>query len=349
MGDSKFRKSMQTILITGGAGFIGVNLASHFLKQKNSKIIIFDNLSRLGAQGNLKWIKQNAPANSLEFVKANLKNYQKLKNCVKRSDKILHMAAQVAVTLSVKNPREDFESNCLGTFNLLEAMRETKSQAPMIYASTNKVYGDMEELKIKKLKYRYAYQDYAQGITEQRQLDFHSPYGCSKGAADQYVRDYSRIYGLNTIIFRQSCIYGPRQMGHEDQGWVAWFAIASLLKKRLTVYGDGKQVRDVLYIDDLVRAMEMAISKIQKIKGRIYNIGGGPKNTMSLLELIGYLEKFLGRKIKYGFDDWRPGDQKVYVSNIQKAQKEFGWEPKIVPKQGVENLVRWVKDNQKLF
>ncbi|MEW6171422.1 MAG: GDP-mannose 4,6-dehydratase [Candidatus Omnitrophota bacterium] len=203
--------------------------------------------------------------------------------------------------------------------------------------------------KIIKTKNRYKYKNYPNGIPENRILDFHSPHGCSKGAADQYVRDYSRIYGLKTVVMRQSCIYGPHQFGVEDQGWVAWFTIASVLNKKITIYGDGKQVRDVLHVDDLFNVWDLAVKKINKIQGEIYNVGGGPKNTMSLLELIEFLEKFQNKKIKYKFSDWRPGDQPVYISDIQKIREELNWQPKISVKTGVKSLYDWVSNNKNLF
>ncbi|MFH1663557.1 MAG: NAD-dependent epimerase/dehydratase family protein, partial [archaeon] len=227
------------------------------------------------------------------------------------------------------------------------AVRKSKSNPVIIYSSTNKVYGGMEDIKITERNSRHEYQDIPDGIKEDRLLDFHSPYGCSKGTGDQYARDYSRIYGLNSVVFRQSCIYGKRQFGIEDQGWVAWFTIASVLGRKITIYGDGKQIRDVLYADDLVKAFDLATQKIKQAKGKIFNIGGGPKNIMSLLELISFLGEFTGKKIEYSFDDWRPGDQPVYVSNIEKAEKEFGWKPEISAKQGVKLLAEWVKENKK--
>jgi CDP-paratose 2-epimerase len=262
---------------------------------------------------------------------------------------VLHYAAQVAVTTSVTNPREDFEINALGTFNLLEAVRETKSDPIVMYSSTNKVYGGMTDIRIVEKKGRYAYADYPKGISESRLLDFHSPYGCSKGTADQYMIDYQRIYGIRTVVFRQSCIYGYRQFGIEDQGWVAWFTIAAMLGKKISIYGDGKQVRDVLFIDDLLDAYEAAIKNIDRVKGQAFNIGGGYRNTMSLLELLSFLEKFFGKKIPIKYADWRPGDQPVFVCDITKAKKLLGWEPKINPEQGVRKLYEWVKDNKKLF
>jgi len=244
---------------------------------------------------------------------------------------------------------EDFEINALGTFNLLESTRRYSPKATFIYSSTNKVYGEMEDLNIIKNNGRYMYKDLPQGVDETRNLDFHSPYGCSKGAADQYCRDYYRIYGLKTIVLRQSCIYGYRQFGIEDQGWVAWFCIATALGKPITIFGDGKQIRDVLFIDDLIKAFELAYKHRNKACGQVFNIGGGPENTLSLHELIDSLERQKGKKIPVNYDDWRPGDQKVFVGNIAKAKKQLGWEPTVNPTEGVKKLYKWVIDNKELF
>jgi CDP-paratose 2-epimerase len=336
------------ILITGGAGFIGVNCAHYFAK-KGHRVVIFDNLSRKGSDKNLEWIKSEGV---VVFFKGDLRKFVDLVDVFSNNGKfdlILHLAAQVAVTTSVTDPYDDFEINALGTFNLLEATRRYSPNAAFIYSSTNKVYGEMEDLNIIQNNGRYKYKDLAQGVDETRNLDFHSPYGCSKGAADQYCRDYHRIYGLKTIVLRQSCIYGYHQFGIEDQGWVAWFCIATALGKPITIYGDGKQIRDVLFIDDLIKAFELAYKNRNKIAGQIFNIGGGPENTMSLHELIESLEKQKGEKISVSYSDWRPGDQKVFVGNISKAKRELGWQPTIDPTEGVKKLYKWVTENTNLF
>ncbi len=336
-------------LVIGGAGFIGANLADRLAK-KGDEVWVFDNLSRRGTAWNLKWLQKNHK--NVKFVKGDVRKYSDLKNLFNRNkdfDAVFHLAAQVAVTTSVTNPREDFDINALGTFNVLEAIRESKSNPAILYSSTNKVYGGMTDIKIIKKNGRYSYKGLPKGISEERILDFHSPYGCSKGTADQYMIDYSRIYGLKTVVFRQSCIYGYRQFGIEDQGWVAWFTIATMLDKNLTIYGDGMQVRDVLFIEDLLDAYELAIKNIDKVKGQAFNVGGGQKNTMSLLELIKFLEKFFGKKIPLKFADWRPGDQPVFVCDITKAGKKLGWKPKTSPEAGVKKLYEWVKDNKDLF
>lgn len=350
------------VFITGGAGFIGCNTAKRFI-ERGDEVIVFDNLSRSGARLNLEWLKESG---DFKFVKGDIRNYDDIRTVFKQNKDInvvIHLAAQVAVTTSVLNPREDFEINALGTFNILDAIREVycvggkpgkwsrvSDDAPIvIYSSTNKVYGGMEDVEVIEQNDNYEYKDFHNGISESRILDFHSPYGCSKGAADQYVIDYSRIYGLKTASFRQSCIYGYRQFGVEDQGWVAWFTIASVLNKPITIYGNGKQVRDILFIDDLVDAYIKAIENIGKISGKAYNIGGGSKNQISLLELVAFLENLLGRKISYNFDDWRPGDQPVFVCDVRRAKEDFGWEPRTSPKDGVKKLFEWVVANKNIF
>lgn len=334
-------------LITGGAGFIGGNFA-HKLLERGDEVTIYDNFSRKGALDNVSWLVTNHKG--IAVVQGDIRvDTERLSKEVERCDVVYHLAGQVAVTTSVLNPREDFEINALGTLNLLEAIRVSKSRPILIFASTNKVYGGMGDIKIIKDDHRYRYQDIPGGISEERLLDFHSPYGCSKGSADQYVRDYSRIYGLKTVVMRQSCIYGPRQFGVEDQGWVAWFTIASVLSKPITIYGDGKQVRDILFIDDLFNAWDIATKKIRKSSGEIYNIGGGPLNTISLLELLEMLENLMGKKIFTSFSGWRPGDQPVYISDISKASISLGWSPKNTPEKGVTKLFNWVEKNRRLL
>ena len=336
-------------LVTGGAGFIGANLIQRLLAE-NWEVVLVDNLSRSGTQQNVEWLRT---LGDFEFAKVDIRDYDGLKRVVRRNnglDAVFHLAAQVAVTTSVTDPREDFEINALGTFNVLEAIRETGQSPVVFYASTNKVYGGMEDVEIAERETRYEYKDMPGGVPEDRLLDFHSPYGCSKGAADQYIRDYSRIYDIPTVVFRQSCIYGYRQFGIEDQGWVAWFIIAVQKGRPLTIYGDGKQVRDVLFIDDLIDGYLAALDKVDLTRGRIYNIGGGPQNTMSVWREFGPLiEELAGRKIEVKHSDWRPGDQPVFVSDISKAKREFGWEPKVDVRNGVKRLYEWVAENLELF
>jgi len=334
-------------LVIGGAGFIGSNL-THTLLSQGDSVVVLDNLSREGSQKNLDWLLSLHP--NLEFIKADIVTDQELLNqTIKSVDRVYHLAAQVAVTSSVTDPRHDFEINALGTFNVLEALRLFNPKATLIFASTNKVYGAMEDVVLTESDTRYSYRDF-KGISESYPLDFHSPYGCSKGCGDQYVRDYSRIYGLNTIVFRQSCIYGPRQFGVEDQGWVAWFVIALMTQKPITIYGDGKQVRDLLYVDDLISAYQLAADNIQKTRGQVFNLGGGPSNAISIyFDFKILLEKLFNKEIVAPFASARPGDQKIYVTDISKAKKYFNWEPKINVVTGLNNLYQWVKDNLSLF
>jgi len=336
------------ILIIGGAGFIGCNAARYFMT-RGDDVVIVDNLSRKGTPSNLDWLQAEGPC---IFVKADIRDQAAMVRVFRDHgdvDAVIHLAAQVAVTTSVTDPREDFEINAIGTFNVLEAIRTLDLDPIFLYASTNKVYGGIEDATVIDRDGRYEYENLPAGIDENRNLDFHSPYGCSKGAADQYVRDYHRIYGLRTVVFRQSCIYGYRQFGVEDQGWIAWFTIASALGHPITIYGDGKQTRDVLFIDDLVDAFDRAIGGIDACVGGIYNIGGSSKNQLSLHELLAILEKLFGRTIEVGYADWRPGDQKVFISNTAKAEAELGWAPKIGPAEGIERLYRWTTGNIELF
>lgn len=340
---------MRNILITGGAGFIGSNLTNYFLN-KGERVIVFDNLSRSGVEKNLQWLGENFSNNkNFIFVKGDIRNESEINAVVKGVDIVFHIAGQVAVTTSVEQPRPDFEINALGTFNVLEAIRQYGSNPIVLFTSTNKVYGGMEDVAVIEKNNKYLFRDYPEGISEMQNLDFHSPYGCSKGTADQYVHDYSRIYGMKSIVFRMSCQYGIRQFGNEDQGWVAHFVISAVKKKGLTIYGDGKQVRDVLFIDDLIQAFEKAIDAVDVTAGKLYNIGGGPQNILSLLELMDILEQRLGYRVPTIFSDWRPGDQPVYISNIEKAKKDFGWEPTISVNEGLDKLINWVNANSQLF
>lgn len=335
------------LLITGGSGFIGSNVSHHFLT-KGYEVTVFDNFKRKGTRSNLEWIKSLFPA--VTVVEGDIREKNDVLTAVEGQDVIVHLAAQVAVTTSVVDPVSDFEINARGTFNLLEAARKQSHKPIIIFSSTNKVYGGMEDIIIEETKTTYQYKDYPNGISESSTLDFHSPYGCSKGAADQYVRDYYRIYGIPTVVFRQSCIYGPRQFGVEDQGWIAWFIIALTQGKNITVYGDGKQVRDVLYIDDLVRLFDLAVDNIDRVKGQIFNVGGGKENTLAVWSEFGpILEKLFKKKIKATFADWRPGDQKVYVSDITKVKKVLGWEPHIRVEDGIKKLFEWIQANSHLF
>lgn len=338
---------MKSVLITGGAGFIGVNSARHFAG-RGWKVTVLDNLSRRGTEDNLRWLQGQTP---FDFHRIDIRDAEAVSRLVAetRPDALLHLAAQVAVTTSVTDPREDFEINALGTFNVLDAVRRESPETFFINASTNKVYGKMEDLAVEERNGRYEYRDLVEGVDEERPLDFHSPYGCSKGVADQYSIDYARIYGLDTVTFRQSCIYGTRQFGVEDQGWVAWFTIASLLDKPITIYGDGKQIRDVLHVSDLARAYEAAIHRRDAARGQAFNMGGGPKNTLSLLELLEQLQHELKRNIPLNWGDWRPGDQPVFVCNLKKAERLLDWTPQVSAREGVSGLISWVRENRGLF
>jgi CDP-paratose 2-epimerase len=337
---------MKRVLITGGAGFIGTNAALYYLK-RGEYVTIFDNFSRKGSQRNAQFISDEFKSN-LQIIKGDVRDLKnEINTLVKNCDLVLHLAGQVAVTTSVDNPSEDFEINALGTLNVLEAIRKSCNNPVFIYSSTNKVYGDLNVLKIIENETRYHFDKLPFGVSEKMTLDFYSPYGCSKGAADQYVRDYARIYGLNTIVFRQSCIYGPHQFGIEDQGWLAWFMIAVFKNKPITIYGNGKQVRDALYVDDLVSAYDKAFLNISKTKGQIYNIGGGRSNSISIWkEFFPVLEKYFGKKIIPIFDYPRLGDQKIYISDIRKSKNDFCWEPKIDLNTGLDKLYAWIADNK---
>ena len=339
---------MSRILVTGGAGFIGSNV-SHRLLSQGHEVVIYDNLQRQGTEKNVAWLRENH-GQGFSLVQADVRDFPTLQEAVQGCEVVYHLAAQVAVTWSVSDPREDFEINALGTLNLLEAARSIDPPPIVLFTSTNKVYGGMEEVKIVEQETRHAYASLPQGVSEAQPLDFHSPYGCSKGAADQYVRDYARIYGLKTVVFRMSCIYGPRQFGVEDQGWVAHFLISSVMGRPITIYGDGKQVRDILYVDDLVAALELAVERIEVSAGQVYNMGGGPENTMSVwTEFHELLKELLGHEVPVSYDEWRPGDQLVYVSDTGKAQRELGWRARTSVSEGIEKLYRWVVDNKHLF
>lgn len=335
--------------ITGGAGFIGSNYVSRLL-ERGEKVIIYDNLSRAGSTRNLAWLQGKYGEKAFQLIEGDVRDAELLTVSIHSADVIVHLAAQVAVTTSVTNPREDFEINAQGTFNVLEAARLSERNPVFLYASTNKVYGGMEDVQVVEDATRWKYANLPLGCPETQPLDFHSPYGCSKGSGDQYVRDYARIYGLPTLVMRQSCIYGPRQFGVEDQGWVAWMIIAAVTGRPLTIYGDGKQIRDILNVDDLLNAYDAGIDRIAAVKGQVYNLGGGPANTMSIWTEFGpLLEKMLGKPVPVQRSDWRPGDQKVFVADIRKAERDLGWKPKVGVSEGVGVLFEWVKENKNLF
>jgi CDP-paratose 2-epimerase len=337
----------QRILITGGAGFIGSNLADSLLTQGH-RVTILDALLRPGSELNLWWLQRRHP--HVEFIRGDVREGRLVAEAAADADVIYHLAAQVAVTSSVIDPQTDFEINGRGTFHVLEAARRSERQPVVVYTSTNKVYGGIEDVVVEERPDRYEFRDRRYGIAEDQRLDFHSPYGCSKGTGDQYVRDYARIYGLRTVVFRMSCIYGPRQFGNEDQGWLAHFLIAAVTGKPITIYGDGKQVRDILFVDDLVRALQLAVEAIDVAAGQIYNIGGGPENALAVWREFGPLvTNSLRRRIDVGFSDWRPGDQRCYVSDIRKARRDLGWQPRVDKATGIQRLLEWVSANTRML
>ena len=342
------------ILVTGGAGFVGSHV-SEFYAKKGHDVIVYDNLSRAkllkksskNSMFNWNFLKQ---FKNVKLVKADILDSKELEKQTKGVDVILHTAAQTAVTTSVKDPREDFLKNAQGTFNVLEAARKNDVKT-VTYCSTNKVFGEnVNHVGVEERSTRYVFESkYNKGIPEKFNIDLneHTPYGCSKLTGDLYMQDYAHLYGLKTGVFRMSCIYGTRQFGVEDQGWVAWFTIATVLGKPLTIFGDGKQVRDVLYVTDLVNIYDKFINS--NLKHGVFNTGGGPSNTLSLLELLDLLKKFTGKKSELSFDEWRPSDQKVYISDITNANKALGWVPKVTPEQGVKKLAEWVLENKEQF
>jgi CDP-paratose 2-epimerase len=331
------------VLVTGGAGFIGCNAAARFVRAGH-EVLSVDNLSRVGSQVNATWLQET---HGVANERVDIRDAAAIEAVVGRfaPQVVIHCAGQVAVTTSVVDPRRDFEENALGSFNVLEAVRIRAAQAILLYASTNKVYGGMEDVRLEKRGESWSYAELPDGCSEDRPLDFHSPYGCSKGAADQYVRDYARIYGLRTVVLRQSCIYGYRQFGVEDQGWVAWFTIRSIQQAPVTIYGDGCQVRDILFIEDLLDAYETAIRRIDVAAGGVYNVGGGPANTLSLRELVRRLDALNARPLEVRAGDWRPGDQRVFVADIRKISRELGWAPRVSVSEGLTRLHRWVAEN----
>ncbi|AEI62037.1 NAD-dependent epimerase/dehydratase family protein [Corallococcus macrosporus] len=331
-------------VIFGGAGFIGSNLADHYLSAGRT-VRIVDNLTRPGVVHNLRWLQARHGAR-LEVMTADVRDAQAVKQAVAGATQVFHFAAQVAVTTSLEVPVTDFEVNAGGTLNVLEALRAMERPAPLVFTSTNKVYGGMPGVELVQGQRRYEPRDTrlrSQGVDEACPLDFESPYGCSKGAADQYVLDYARAYGLRTVVFRMSCIYGPRQFGTEDQGWVAHFLLRTLEGQPLTLYGDGKQVRDILDVRDLVDALSLAQQHMGRLKGQAFNMGGGPTRAVSLLELLGLISQRTGLRPAIHFEDWRTGDQRYYVSDTRKFQAATGWAPRVGVREGVDRLHDWLR------
>ena len=319
------RNAGRRALITGGAGFLGVNAALHLIAD-GWHVTVLDNLSRPGTERNLKWLITEHPTRTT-FIKEDVRIASALADHVKNKDAILHLAGQVAVTTSLLDPITDFDVNARGTLNMLEAVRLHNPEVPFLFASTNKVYGKLDKNNV--------------ACKETQPIDFHSPYGCSKGAADQYVRDYARCFQMNTVVLRQSCIYGAHQYGTEDQGWVAHFVHSILHDRPLTIYGDGTQVRDLLDARDLCALYATVIEKIGQTRGQIYNVGGGSKNQRNLIEVIAQIGELTNRKPQYSFADWREGDQTYYVSDITRAKKELGWSPQIPFDRGLTDLIAW--------
>ena len=339
----------RSVLIFGGAGFIGANLARHLLLQTSARVHIFDNLSRRGVQHNLEQLKRaSRKSGRLRITVADVRDAAAVERCVRDATEIYQLAAQVAVTTAIADPRCDFETNVVGTFNVLEAARKSGNQPFVLFTSTNKVYGEMSEEPLKCLATRYCYIN-RDSVSEDQALDFHSPYGCSKGAADQYVREYSRMYGLPTVVFRMSCIAGEMQYGNEDQGWVAHFLYTALSASPLAIYGDGRQVRDVLYVGDLVRAIEAARRSSSETAGQIYNIGGGPQNAVSLLELIDEVEALTSRRPQYVNHERRSGDQLVYISDCSKFSRHTGWEPSTSLRETLLAVYQYWREHREIF
>jgi CDP-paratose 2-epimerase len=337
------------VLVTGGAGFIGCNLADR-LAREGHDVLIYDALARPGVETNLEWLKARHP-DRLRAVIADVRDTAQLTQAAAQAKAVFHMAAQVAVTTSLANPIDDFEVNVQGTVRLLDALRTRNPSAPVIFASTNKVYGGLDDLEMRLEGEAYAPVDAEvrrRGVSEARPLDFHTPYGCSKGAADQYVLDWARSFGVPSAVLRMSCIYGPRQMGTEDQGWVAHFLIRALEGRTITLYGDGRQVRDILQVSDAVDAYMRAWARIDRVKGRAFNLGGGPSNAVSLRQLLAHIEELVGRPVDLEFSDWREGDQKYFVADTRKAQAELGLGTPMAWREGVAGLAEWLAEARDL-
>jgi CDP-paratose 2-epimerase len=339
----------RSVLIFGGAGFIGSNWANRLLETTDAKIHIFDNLSRKGVRHNIEELQKSAGAPTrLKITIGDVRDGAAVERAVRSATEIYNLAAQVAVTTSLTDPRLDFEVNVGGTFNILEAARKSGRRPFILFTSTNKVYGDMNRCNLAEMATRYSYVD-CSGISELQPLDFHSPYGCSKGAADQYVRDYARMFDLPTVVLRMSCIAGPRQFGNEDQGWVAHFLYSALRGEPVFIYGDGRQVRDILCVNDLVRVFEAVRTARPATEGQIYNVGGGPENTVSLLELMEHIKELTGHRVSYHMDQWRPGDQFIYVTDFTKLQRDTGWEPRYSVRDTLKEIYYWWRANRQAF
>ena len=341
------RTGKRPVVITGGCGFIGCNLA-HALCARERPVILYDNLSRPGVERNAEWLRDQH-GDLIQLEVADTRDGRTLAECVEQAAAVFHFAAQVAVTSSLNAPVYDFDVNARAALNLLEAVRELRNPPPIIFTSTNKVYGSLEDVDLHLNGDRYEPVDDAVrncGISEDQRLDFYSPYGCSKGAADQYILDYARTFGLPAVVFRMSCIYGPHQFGTEDQGWLAHFLINVLEHRPITIYGDGKQVRDILFVDDLVEALLLAHQHVRTLSGQVFNIGGGVENTTSLQEVLALIGQLHERKPRIEFAHWRPGDQRYYVTNFSKFHTATGWSPRVSKAQGVKRLYDWLRDER---
>jgi CDP-paratose 2-epimerase len=335
---------LKPVVITGGSGFIGTNLADRLLSA-GERVVLFDNLSRAGVEQNHEWLRRRH-GGLVQLEVADTRNMAAVSRVVRTASAVFHFAAQVAVTTSLTHPRLDFEVNAIGTLNLLEALRSLHEPPPLIFTSTNKVYGSLSEVALTERGERYEPGDERvreNGINENQRLDFYSPYGCSKGTADQYVLDHARLFGLSGVVFRMSCIYGPHQFGTEDQGWVAHFLVQATEGRPITLFGDGKQVRDILFVEDLVDALLLARERAHDLAGEAFNIGGGARNTTSLLELMALIADLEGAAPRVEWGDWRPGDQRYYVSNFSKFHAATGWTPKVNVERGVSRLHAWLQ------
>jgi CDP-paratose 2-epimerase len=342
------QRQNRPVLITGGAGFIGTNLA-HRLLSTGQPVLLFDNLSRAGVEGNLQWLLETHGDDLVEVQLGDVRNAVAVREAVLRASAVFHFAAQVSVSNSLTNPFLDFEVNAHGTLNVLEALRAIENPPPLVFSSTNKVYGTLAGIRVSSLKDRYQPKKHTirtNGINEKQTLEFRSPYGCSKGAADQYVIDYARTFQLPAVVFRLSCVFGPHQVGSEHQGWIAYFLMRATQNCPITIYGDGMQVRDALFIDDLVEALLIAQNAANTLAGEAFNIGGGPSNAISLLELIEIINKTTGSRCDLKFSAWRPADQRYYVSDTRSFQLATGWTPKVSLRTGVEKVYDWFKDSR---
>ena len=340
------RRAYRTVLITGGAGFVGSNLTERLLGDPSARIRIFDNLSRRGVTHNLDWMRSLPGERRIEIVEGDVRDASAVRDAARDAAEIYHLAAQVAVTTSVEDPSTDFDVNALGTFNVLQAARSSRRKPFVLFTSTNKVYGSLEQVQTRLNGSRYcATRPDFRGVAELEPLDFHSPYGCSKGAADQYVRDYARIYSLPTVVFRMSCIAGPRQFGNEDQGWVAHFLYTALAGKPIKVCGDGFQVRDVLHVTDLVEAMMSARNAADRTRGEVYNLGGGMERTVSVIEMLRKIEARTGMPLDLRYSDVRPGDQPLYISDTTKLETHTGWKAKRSLSQTLDDIYAFWRQN----